>query len=74
MDKEMGWRANNCRHFRNHMGDYHMAANPSVLCTHPQRAEFESNYFDGTMTSDEIASAAECPSTVYHHIKITFNL
>tara|TARA_Y100000361_G_scaffold87849_1_gene78125 strand:- start:3481 stop:4164 length:684 start_codon:yes stop_codon:yes gene_type:complete len=75
MDKEMGWRANTAdRHFRNHMGDYHMAANPScVLCTHPQRAEFESNYFDGTMTSDEIASAAECPeSTVYHHIKNHF--
>ena len=76
MDKEMGWRANTAdRHFRNHMGDYHMAANPScVICTHPQRAEFESQYFDGGMTSDEIAAAAECPeSTVYHHIK-TINI
>ena len=57
MDKEMGWRANTAdRHFRNHMGDYHMAANPSCLiCTHPQRAEFESQYFDGAMTSNEMS-------------------
>ena len=60
MDKEMGWRANTAdRHFRNHMGDYHMAANPSCsICTHPQRAEFESQYFDGSMTSDEIVQRA----------------
>ena len=75
MDKEMGWRANTAdRHFRNHMGDYHMAANPSCLiCTHPQRAEFESQYFDGAMTSDEIAEAVGCSeSSVYHHIKNHF--
>ena len=30
MDKKMGWRANTAdRHFKNHMGEYHMAANTS---------------------------------------------
>ena len=29
IDKDMGWRANTAdRHFRNHMGQYHMAAHP----------------------------------------------
>ena len=40
LDKDMSWRANTAdRHFRNHMGEYHMAANPScVICSHTQRA------------------------------------
>ena len=30
LDKEMGWRINtSARHFRNHMGAYHLAANDS---------------------------------------------
>jgi hypothetical protein len=39
LDKDMSWRANTAdRHFRNHMGEYHMAANPScVICSHPIR-------------------------------------
>ena len=39
MDKDMGWRANTAdRHYRNHMGEYHMAANPSCkVCSHPHR-------------------------------------
>ena len=30
LDKEMGWRENTAdRHYRNHMGEYHMGANSS---------------------------------------------
>ena len=41
LDKDMGWRANTAaRHYRNHMGEYHMAANTDcVVCTSPMRAE-----------------------------------
>ena len=49
LDEDMGWRFNTSdRHFRNHMGQFHMGANPQCKdCTHPQRAEFEQRYFVG---------------------------
>jgi len=75
MDKEMSWRANTAdRHFRNHMGDYHMAANPScVICSHQQRAEFEHRFFSDGSQSDAIAEELElAESTVHHHMKHHF--
>ena len=75
MDKDMGWRANTAdRHYRNHMGEYHMAANPSCkVCSHPHRAEFESRYFQDGSESEAIASELEgSESTVYHHMKHHF--
>ena len=75
LDKEMGWRANTAdRHFRNHMGQYHMAANPScTICTHSDRSDMESAYFEGSMTSEDIAEHLECPeTTVYNHMKYHF--
>lgn len=75
MDKDMGWRANTeDRHYRNHMGEYHMAANPSCkICSHPHRAEFESRYFQDGSESEQIASELEVSeSTVYHHMKHHF--
>ena len=75
LDREMGWRANTAdRHFRNHMGDYIHGANPSCpICSHPQRAEIEREYYEGTTTSEEIATDTEIPeSTVYHHMREHF--
>lgn len=75
MDKDMGWRANTAdRHFRNHMGDYHMAANPScIVCTHPERALFENRFFDDGSQSEMIADELEiAESTVYHHMRHHF--
>ena len=75
MDKDMGWRANTAdRHYRNHMGEYHMAANPSCkVCSHPHRADFESRYFQDGSESEAIASELEVSeSTVYHHMKHHF--
>jgi hypothetical protein len=75
LDKDMGWRANTAdRHFRNHMGDYHMAANPScILCTHPRRADFENRFFTDGAESEIIAAELEiAENTVYHHMKTHF--
>ena len=75
LDKEMSWRANTAdRHYRNHMGEYHMAANPTcIICSSPKRAEFEEMYFSGDITSEEIASELETSeSTVFHHVKHHF--
>tara|TARA_R110000824_G_scaffold400338_1_gene607636 strand:- start:4347 stop:5024 length:678 start_codon:yes stop_codon:yes gene_type:complete len=75
MDKEMKWRENTSdRHYRNHMGEYHMAANTTcVFCTTPQRAEFEEAYFSRDITSEEIATALETTeSTIFHHVKHHF--
>ena len=46
LDKEMGWRENTSdRHYRNHMGEYHMAANSScVFCTSSERAILEESF------------------------------
>jgi len=75
LDKKMGWRLNTSdRHFRNHMGQYHMAANPQCkICTHPQRAEFETRYFQDGSESENIAKELElAETTVYHHMKNHF--
>ena len=75
LDKDMGWRANTSdRHYRNHMGEYHMAANPScIICTHPDRSEIETSYFNGELPSEEIAEMLECSeNSVYHHMKHHF--
>jgi predicted DNA-binding protein YlxM (UPF0122 family) len=75
LDKEMGWRENTAdRHYRNHMGEYHMAANSScAICTSPKRANLEEAYFNGEITSEEIAAQLETSeSTVFHHVKHHF--
>ena len=75
LDKEMGWRLNTSdRHFRNHMGQYHMAANPQCkICSHPDRAEFESRYFQDGSESENIAKELDlAETTVYHHMKNHF--
>ncbi len=72
LDKDMGWREGTAdRHFRNHMGEYHMGSNSEcVVCTHPERAEVEQAYFTGGMTTETIADIIGCSeSTVYHHVK-----
>ena len=53
------------------MGEFHMGSNSDcIVCTHPERHEFESSYFLGGMTSDGIADIVGCSeSTVYHHIR-----
>mgnify|MGYP003633157572 FL=1 len=75
LDKEMGWRLNTSdRHFRNHMGQYHMAANPQCkICSHADRAEFESRYFQDGSESENIAKELDlAETTVYHHMKNHF--
>lgn len=75
LDKDMGWRANTTdRHFRNHMGQYHMAANPScIICSNENRAEFEERFFSDGAESDAIAEELGIKeSTVYHHMKHHF--
>tara|TARA_R100000995_G_C3442830_1_gene104194 strand:+ start:139 stop:822 length:684 start_codon:yes stop_codon:yes gene_type:complete len=75
LDKEMNWRVNTSdRHFRNHMGQYHMGANPScVICASPKRGDYEHRYFNDGSESDAIAKELEIPeSTVYHHMKHHF--
>lgn len=72
LDKDMGWREGTAdRHFRNHMGEFHMGSNSDcVICTHPERAELEQAYFTGGMNSEAIAEIIGCSeSTVYHHLK-----
>ena len=72
LDKDLGWREGTTdRHFRNHMGEYHMGSNSEcVVCTHPERAEVEEAYFSGGMTTEAIADIVQCSeSTVYHHLK-----
>lgn len=46
LDQDMGWRFNTAdRHYRNHMGQFHMASNPQCkICSHPERAEFEERF------------------------------
>ena len=75
LDKDMGWRANTAdRHYRNHMGQYHMAANPScIICTHGQRAEYEERFFSDGTESESIAKELDIKeTTVYHHMKHHF--
>ena len=75
LDKEMSWRLNTSdRHFRNHMGQYHMAANPQCkICSHTERADFETRYFQDGSESEIIAKELEiAETTVYHHMKNHF--
>ncbi len=75
LDKDMSWRANTAdRHYRNHMGQYHMAANPSCLiCSSENRAEYESRFFSDGTESELIAEELEIKeTTVYHHMKHHF--
>lgn len=75
MDKKMEWREGTSdRHFRNHMGEYHMGSNSQCsVCTHVERAELESRYCLEGMPSSEIAEYINCPeTTVYHHMKHHF--
>lgn len=72
LDKDMDWREGTSdRHFRNHMGEYHMGSNSECgFCTSPQRENLEMGYFNGAMTADDIALEIQMPeSSVYHHIK-----
>ena len=71
----MGWRANTAdRHYRNHMGQYHMAANPScVICSSENRAEYENRFFSDGTQSELIAEELDIKeTTVYHHMKHHF--
>lgn len=75
LDKDMNWRANTAdRHFKNHMGEYHMDSNHScVVCTHDRRGEFETGYFEGILPSEDIAEVIGCSeNSVYHHMKHHF--
>ena len=75
MDKDMGWRANTAeRHMRNHVGDYHVAANHScVVCTDDDRRMLEVAYFEGERTTEDIAAELECSEeAVYRHMKQHF--
>tara|TARA_R100000329_G_scaffold104928_1_gene86140 strand:- start:14 stop:697 length:684 start_codon:yes stop_codon:yes gene_type:complete len=75
LDKDMGWRPNTSdRHFRNHMGEYHMAANPECkVCASPERAEYESRFFQDGAESDKIAEELGiAESSVYHHMRHHF--
>ena len=51
-----------------------MAANPScTICTHNDRVEMETAYFNGELPSEEIAEALGCSeNSVYHHMKHHF--
>ena len=71
----MGWRTNTTdRHFRNHMGEYHMASNTScALCTTPLRADYERIYFEDGSNIERIASELGISEdNVYHHMKHHF--
>jgi len=72
LDKQRNWREGTAdRHFRNHMGEYHMSSNSDCnFCTSPKRESLEMAYFNGGMTSQQIAEDLQIPeSTVYHHIR-----
>lgn len=72
LDKRMGWRENTTdRHFRNHMGDYHLGSNSDcTLCTYFNRFQVEEDYYNGDVTTDEIATMCGCSeTTVYNHLK-----
>jgi hypothetical protein len=72
LDKDMGWREGTSdRHFRNHMGEYHMGSNSECgVCTADNRAELESRYMLEGLPSSEIAEMlGVAESSVYHHMK-----
>jgi len=72
LDKDMGWREGTSdRHYRNHMGEYHMGSNSQcVVCTSDQRAELEHCYMIEGLPSAQIAEQLGCAeSSVYHHMR-----
>lgn len=72
LDKDMGWREGTTdRHFRNHMGEYHMGSNSEcAVCTDDNRKELEHRYMLEALPSAEIAELLDCAeSSVYHHMK-----
>jgi predicted transcriptional regulator len=72
LDKDKKWREGIAdRHFRNHMGEYHMGSNSDcVFCTIPQRENLEMAYFNASMTTEQIANDIQISeATVYHHLK-----
>ncbi len=72
LDKDKGWREGTSdRHFRNHMGEYHMGSNSECpVCTSDERQELEFRYCNEGLPSPEIAELLDCAeSTVYHHMK-----
>ncbi len=74
LDKDKSWRLGTTeRHWRNHMGEFHLAANSSCpVCTSPQRAAYEELYFN-TGNSDLIAQELEVSeNVVYQHMKNHF--
>jgi len=75
LDKDKGWRTNTTdRHFRNHMGEYHVAANETcALCTSPNRADYERLYFSDGSQIDAIAEEVGISENlVYQHMKHHF--
>ena len=75
LDQEQGWRPNTSdRHFRNHMGEYVVGANPQcTICSSDNRSEFENSYFSKERTLDDIAAEAGCTEqAVYNHMKKHF--
>jgi len=72
LDKDKEWREGTSdRHFRNHMGEYHMGSNSECMfCTSLKRESLEHAYYNASMTTEEIAVDIEMPeSSVYHHLK-----
>lgn len=72
LDKDKDWREGTAdRHFRNHMGEYHMASNSECLfCTSLKRESLEHAYYNGSMNTQAIATDIDMPeSSVYHHFK-----
>tara|TARA_R100001015_G_scaffold18796_1_gene12970 strand:- start:2527 stop:3198 length:672 start_codon:yes stop_codon:yes gene_type:complete len=72
LDKDKGWREGTAdRHFRNHMGEYHMGSNSECkFCTSVKRESLEHAYYNGSMTTEEIAQDIGMPeSSAYHHLK-----
>lgn len=74
LDKDKGWREGTAdRHFRNHMGEYHMGSNSECLfCTSHKRESLEMAYYNAAMTTQEIAEDIGgdiAESSVYHHLK-----
>jgi predicted DNA-binding protein YlxM (UPF0122 family) len=75
LDKDKGWRSNTSdRHYRNHMGEYHIAANAScAVCTSPHRADYESIYFaDGSQSEVIAQELGISENLVYQHMKHHF--
>tara|TARA_R110000824_G_scaffold32762_7_gene105534 strand:+ start:841 stop:1512 length:672 start_codon:yes stop_codon:yes gene_type:complete len=72
LDKDKDWREGTAdRHFRNHMGEYHMGSNSECLfCTSLKRESLEHAYYNASMTTEAIATDIDMPeSSVYHHLK-----